>query len=96
MLIQVDNCLYNQDRILGISFSSMLKGTINPNHYYMHIQFDTNSYKDFEILSLYEEEPEVRYDKIQEIGRFLGKFFGKRGIKLTLSDPNKIGMTIYD
>ena len=95
MLIQVDDFLYNQNKIwcITIKESFVDKGY---SGCYLYIWTEKGDYNEFEILSLRNKSVEEQYEAKKTLQSFLGQFFGKIGIKLTLNDPNKIGMDIYD
>lgn len=95
MLINIDETLINQDKINFFSFSTYTdKGYAGT---YLTIDMCENHEQHlYEIKYLRNKDSGVICKELKSLRSFLCDYFGKRGIELTLYDPNKIGMDIYD
>ena len=89
MLIQIGRKMYNQDHIISIVVDDNEEGDAT-----LFVETDCGE-DTFVIKHLVDNQKERATGRLS-IEKFLGQFFGKVGIKLTLNDPNKIGMDIYD
>ena len=95
MLINIDGTLFNQDKINFFSFSTYTdKGYTGT---YLTLDMcENHEQRRYEIKYLRNKNGDIVEDELKSLRSFLCDYFGKRGIKLTLNDPNKIERTIYD
>lgn len=95
MLINIDGTLFNQDKILSFD---IFNDTDNVNDkVFLRLTFSSPEivHKEFEIVSFRNVTDWKQYEEKERLRDFLCNYFGKRGIKLTLNDPNKIGCNYY-
>ena len=101
MLIQINDEFFNQESIKRIYFTNDTNGACDK--VFMWIDFingditrPNNAFITNEIIYLRNKTSEEQYKTKKSLVSFLGRFFGKVGIKLTLNNPYEIGMDVYD